>query len=196
MANREAAVAGEAEGEQMTEQMDTEMAKSREKAEASGTLRRKQRSTPSIGRMKEEWKRARAKEQEQRWREAMATSLGEIPAGEFNLEDVMLSLEEGDKQQTMAKDKTEKEEGYTKVYIKTHEKRAERSLMRSERREQEEECKRQETAWKKAQDAVDKKAQEEVEHVIERAQLEEEELAVQKRMEQRRKAQEVTDERS
>ena len=172
------------------------MANSKEKAEASGTSRRKQRLTPSIGRMKEERKRARAKEQGRRWREATATGLGEIPAGELDLEDAMLSPEEGDKQQIMAKDKTDKEKGYAKVYTKTHEKRAERSLTRSERREQEEECKRQETAWKKVQDAVDKKAQEGVERVIERAQLEEEELAVQKRMERRCKAQEVTDERS
>ena len=107
----------------------------------------------------------------------------------------MLSLEEGDKQQTSGKDKTDKEEGYTKVYTKTHEKRAERSLTRSERREQEEERRRQEAAQKKAQEAVDKRAQEEAKHVIERAQLEEEELAVQKRIEWKRKAQETSDER-
>ena len=57
MANREAAVAGGAEGEQMMEHTDTDKsAKSMEKAEASGTSRRKLRSTPSIGRMKEERK--------------------------------------------------------------------------------------------------------------------------------------------
>ena len=95
----------------------------------------------------------------------------------------MLSPEEGDKQQTSGKDKTDEEEGYAKVYTKTHEKRAEQSLTRLERREQEEECKRQETAWKKVQEAVDMRAQEEAKCVIERVQLEEEELAVQKRME-------------
>ena len=57
----------------------------------------------------------------------------------------MLSPDEGDKQQASGKDKTD-EEGYGKIYTETHEKRAERSLSRSERREQEEECKRQETA--------------------------------------------------
>ena len=61
-ADREAAVAGGAE--QMTEHTDTDKsAKSTEKAEASGTSGRKLRSTPSIGRMKEERKRARVKEQ-------------------------------------------------------------------------------------------------------------------------------------
>ena len=67
--------------------------------------------------------------------------------------------------------------------------------MRSERREQEEEHKRQEAAWKKAQEAVDRRAQEEAKRVIERAQLEEEELVVQKRIERKRKAQEASDER-
>ena len=86
------------------------------------------------------------KEQERQWREATATGLGEIPAGDLDLEDAMLSPEESDKQQASGKDKTEEEEGYAKVYTKTHEKRAERSLLRSERREQEEEHKRQETA--------------------------------------------------
>ena len=57
MANREATVAGGAESEQMTEHMDTDKsAKSTEKAEASGTSRTKQRSTSSIGRIKEEQK--------------------------------------------------------------------------------------------------------------------------------------------
>ena len=56
-AYREAAVAGEAGGEQMTECMDTDKsAKPMEKAEASDSLRRKPRSTPSISRMKEERK--------------------------------------------------------------------------------------------------------------------------------------------
>ena len=53
---------------------------------------------------------------------------------------------EGDKQQASGKDKMDEEEGYGKIYTKTHEKRAERSLSRSERREQEEERKRQEAA--------------------------------------------------
>ena len=57
MADREAAVAGEAGGEQMTERMDTDRsAKPTEKAEASDSSRRKPRSTPLISRMKEERK--------------------------------------------------------------------------------------------------------------------------------------------
>ena len=70
--------------------------------------------------------------------------MGEIPAGELDLEGAILSLNKGDKQQASVKDKMDEEEGYGKIYTKTHEKRAERSLSRSERREQEEEHKRQE----------------------------------------------------
>ena len=56
-ADREAAVAGEAGGEQTTECMATDKsAKPMEKAEVSDSLRRKPRSTPSISRMKEERK--------------------------------------------------------------------------------------------------------------------------------------------
>ena len=195
MANREVTVAGEAGGEQMTERTDTDKsAKPMEKAEANGSSRRKPRSTPSISRMKE-WKRAMIKKQERRWREVTASGLGEIPAGELNLEDAMLSPEESDKQQASGKDKMEEEEGYGKVYTKTHEKRAERSLSRSERREQEEKHKRQETARKEAQEAADRMAQDEAKCIIERAQLEEEELAVQKRIERKRKIQEMMDER-
>ena len=64
-ADREVAVAGEAGGKQMTECMDTDKsAKPMEKAEASDSSRRKQSSTPSISRMKEERKRAMIKKQE------------------------------------------------------------------------------------------------------------------------------------
>ena len=105
MADREAAVAGEAGGKQMTERTDTDKsAKPMEKAEASDSSRRKQRSTPSISRMKEERKWAMIKKQERRWREATASGLGKIPAGELDLEDAMLSPEESDKQQTSEKD--------------------------------------------------------------------------------------------
>ena len=56
-ADREAAVAGEAGGEQTTEQTDTDKsAKPMEKVEASDSSRRKPRSTPLISRMKEERK--------------------------------------------------------------------------------------------------------------------------------------------
>ena len=146
-ADKEVAVAGEAESEQMTEGTDTDKsAKPTDKAEASDSSRRKTRSTPLISRMKEERKRAKVKEQERRWAEATATGLGEIPAGQLDLEGSMISLDEGDKQQALGKDKMDKEEGYGKVYTKTHEKRAEQSLSRSERREEEEERKRQEAA--------------------------------------------------
>ena len=147
MADKEAAVAGEAESEQMTEGMDTDKsAKPMDKVGASDSSRRKTRSTPLISRMKEEWKQAKVKEQERQWAEVTATGLGEIPAGELDLEGAMISPDEGDKQQASGKDKMDKEEGYGKVYTKTHEKRAERSLSRLERREQEEERKRQEAA--------------------------------------------------
>ena len=52
-ADREATVAGGAEGEQITGMDTDKSAKSTEKAEESGTSRIKRRSTPSIGRMKE-----------------------------------------------------------------------------------------------------------------------------------------------
>ena len=146
-ADRGVAVAGEAESEQTTECMDTDkFAKPTDKAEASDSSRRKTRSMLSISRMKEERKCTKIKEQERRWAEATATSLGEIPARELDLEGTMISPDEADKQQASGKDKTDEQEGYGKIYTKTHEKRAERSLSRSERREQEEERKRQETA--------------------------------------------------
>ena len=56
MANREATVVGGAEGEQIMGTDTDKSAKSTEKAEESGTSRIKRRSTPSIGRMKEERK--------------------------------------------------------------------------------------------------------------------------------------------
>ena len=136
------------------------------------------------------------KKQERHWREVTASGLGEIPAGGLDLEDAMLSPDKSDKQQTSGKDKMEEEEGYGKVYTKTHEKRAERSLSRSERREQEEERKRQETTQKEAQEAAERRAQEEAKRIIKRAQPEEEELAVQKRLEHKHKIQEIVDERA
>ena len=107
----------------------------------------------------------------------------------------MLSLEEGEKQKTSEKQKVDEDEGYGKIYTKTHEKRAERSMSQAERREQDEKCKREEAAQKTTQEAADKLAQEEAKCVIERAQLEEEELAVQKWLEQKRKLQEMTEEK-
>ena len=106
----------------------------------------------------------------------------------------MISPDEGDKQQASAKDKTDEEEGYGKIYTKTHKKRAEQSLSRSERREQEEECKRQEATGEKGQEEADRVAQEEAKCNIQRAQLEEEEQVVQKRLECKRKIQEMVEE--
>ena len=110
--------------------------------------------------------------------------MGDAPAGDIDLEDAMLSPEESEKQQAGEKEKME-EEGYSKVYTKTHEKRAEQSMSRAERREQDEKRKRAETALKAAQEVKDRMAQDETKHIIERAQLEEEELAVQRRLEQK-----------
>ena len=50
--------------------------------------------------------------------------MGDAPAGDIDLEDAMLSPEESEKQQAGEKEKMEEEEGYSKVYTKTHEKRA------------------------------------------------------------------------
>ena len=50
--------------------------------------------------------------------------LGDTLAGDIDLENAMLSLEESKKQLAGEKEKTEEEEGYSKVYTKTHEKRA------------------------------------------------------------------------
>ena len=112
MADREAAATGEIHGEQVTgenvEQFD-ETAKPTDKDEtaepthkedkAAGSARRKPRSTPSISRMKDERHKAKIKEQEPRWREATNKGLGDTPAGDIDLEDAMLSLEESEKQQ-------------------------------------------------------------------------------------------------
>ena len=207
MADREVAAAGEIGGEQATgeniEQVDEtakpmgkgEMAKPTDKDKtvepmdkddkATGSERRKPRSTPSISRMKEEHRRARITEQERWWREATDRGLGDAPAGDIDLEDTMLSQEESEKQQAGEKEKMEEEEGYSKVYTKTHEKRAERSMSTAERREQDEKRKRAEAALKAAQEAKDRMAQDEAKHIIERAQLEEEELAVQRRLERK-----------
>ena len=106
----------------------------------------------------------------------------------------MISPDESDKQQTSGKDKTDKEEGYGRIYTKTHEKRAERSISRSERREKEEEHRRQEAERKKAQEEADRVTQEEARRIIERAQLEEEERAVQKRLDCKHKIQEMVEE--
>ena len=112
MADSEAAATGEIHGEQVTsenvEQFD-ETAKPTDKDEtvepmdkedkAAGSARRKPRSTPSISRMKDECRKAKIKEQEPRWREATNKGLGDTPAGDIDLEDAMLSLEESKNQQ-------------------------------------------------------------------------------------------------
>ena len=140
-ADREVAAAGEIGGEQATgenkEQVD-ETAKPTDEDKmveptdqddkVTGSARRKPRSTPSISKMKEERHRAKITEQERRWREATNKGLGDAPAGDIDLEDAMLSPEESKKQQAGKKEKTEEEEGYSKVYTKTHEKCAKRSM--------------------------------------------------------------------
>ena len=217
MADREVAAAGEIGSEQATseniEQVDEtaeptdkgETAKPTDKDETveptdkdnkvTGSARRKPRSTPSISRMKDERHRAKIKEQERRWKEVTNQGLGDAPAGDIDLEDAMLSPEESKKQQAGEKEKTEEEEGYSKVYTKIHEKCAERSMSRAERREQDEKCKRDEVALKAAQEAKDRMAQDEAKCIIERAQLEEEELAVQRRLEWKQKLQEMAEEK-
>ena len=155
--------------------------------------KKKPRSTPSAARLKEEKRRARVKEQERRWKEATEKGLGE-QGGDLDLEDVMMSPEEGEKHMEKAKKDTEESATYGKVYTKTHDKRAERSVSRAERKEQEEQKRREETQKAVAEAEASKVAQEEAKRVIERAQLEEEELAVQKRMERKRKEQELTEE--
>ena len=157
------------------------------KAKHSEDTEKKQRSTLSISKLKEERKKAKAKEQEKRWSEATSKGLGEIPMEGLDLEVAMLSPEEGEQQQIAEKGKMAEEEGYSKVYTKTHEKRAERSVTRSEKREQDEKCKKQEAALKEAHEAEDRMAQDEVQHSTEEKRLEEEEAMVQKKMERRRK---------
>ena len=58
-------------------------------------------------------------------------------------------------------------------------------MSRAERREQDEKHKREEVAMKAAQEAKDRMAQDEAKRVIERAQLEEEEIVVQRRLERK-----------
>ena len=65
----------------------------------------------------------------------------------------------------------------------------------AEKREQDKKHKKEEAAKKAAQETADRLKQEEVKHIIERAQLEEEELAVQKRLEHKRKLQEMAEEK-
>ena len=107
----------------------------------------------------------------------------------------MMSPDEGEKQTDKTKKDMEESDTYNRVYTKTHEKRAERSMSRVERKEQEEKKKKEEVAKKMAQAEADRLAQEEAKCIIERAQLEEEELAVQKRLDHKRKQQELEEER-
>ena len=165
------------------------------KTKHSEDTEKKPRSTPSISKLKEERKKAKIKEQEKRWSEATSKGLGEIPIEGLDLEVAMLSPEESEKQQTAEKEKTAEKEGYGKVYTKTQEKRAERTLSRAVKREQVEKRKRQEAALEEAQEATDRMAQDEAQRIIERAQLEEEELSIQKKMERRRKRKDMEDQK-
>ena len=143
---------------------------------------RKTRSTASVSKIKEQRRQAMVKEQERHWQEATKKGLGDVAVAEVDLEEAMMS-EESEKQEEKDKEKSKEAE----VYTKTHEKRAERSLSRAEKREQEEKRKKEEADRKAAQLKADRYAQEEVKQIIERAQLEEEELAVQKKMERKQK---------
>ena len=59
----------------------------------------------------------------------MAYGLGEAPAREVDLEDAMMSPEEKKQQEEEKQKKEEKqEEGYGRIYMKTHEKGGGRSL--------------------------------------------------------------------
>ena len=105
----------------------------------------------------------------------------------------MMSLEEEGQLLEEEKWKADEDEGYSIVYTKTHEKRAEQSMSRAERREQDEKHKKDEAAKKAAQEEADRLAQEEAKCVIKRAQLKEEQLAIQKRLEHKRKLQEMVE---
>ena len=56
-----------------------------------------------------------------------------ILPGNLDLEDAMMSPEEEEKQLEGEKQKADEDVGYSKVYTKTHEKQAERSMSRAER---------------------------------------------------------------
>ena len=148
---------------------------------------KKPRSTPSAARLKEEKRQVRIKEQERRWKEATEKVVLGEPAGDIDLEDAMKSPEEEEKQTEKSKKDTDESGTYGKVYMKTHEKRGERSVSRAERKEQEEKKKSEQAAAKAAQAEADRLAQEEARRIIKRAQLEEKEMAVQKRLEHKRK---------
>ena len=144
----------------------------------------------SVNKLREQWRQAKVHEQEKQWREVIAKGLGEAPVGKLDLEDVMMSPEEEEKQ----KEGEKQEEGYGKVYMKTHEKHGARSISRAERREQEEQKKKEEAAKKAAQEVANWVAADEVKRIIEREQLDEEEMAVQKRLECKRKLQAMVEE--
>ena len=155
--------------------------------------RRKPRSTPSVVKLSE-WKRQeKIKQQQKRWKEVTEKGLGSDTTGEMDLEEAMMSPGEEEKQTDKDTQKTGETEGYGEVYTKTHEKRAERSLSRAEKREQDEKCKKEEEAKKAAQEEVDRLPQEEAKRVIKRAQLEEKESAVQRRIDRKRKLQDRTE---
>ena len=113
------ATVGEKEGVQQPEEQAAGT-----KGSTKEDSKKKLRSTPSAARLKEEKRRARIKEQERRWKEATEKGLGEWE-GDIDLEDAMMSPEEGEKQTDKTKKDTEESDTYGKVYMITHEKRAE-----------------------------------------------------------------------
>ena len=178
------ATVGEEEGVQQPEEQAAGTKDSTKEDSKKST-----RSTPSAAKRKEEKRRARTKEKEKKWKEVTEKGLGERE-GDLDLEEAMMSPEEGERQTEKTKKDTEESDMYGKVYTKTHERRAERSVSRAERKEQKEQKKKEEVQKAAAEAEADRIAQEEAKRVIERAQLEEEELAVQKRLERKRRQQE------
>ena len=152
-------------------------------------MNQKKCSTPSVSKIREKRHEAVRKEQERRWKEATEKHDANVP--EVDLEEAMMTLEEEDKQEKPKEDESER---YRKVYTKTHEKKAKRSISRAEKKAQDEQQRKEEAACQAAQAEVDKIAQDEARRLIERKQLEAEEIAVQKKLDRKCKLQELVEE--
>ena len=167
----------------VTKQTHKRQRGSKAAAEETDDPKKKLRVTQSVTKLKEQKRQEKIKEQERRWKETKSRSASEAAAREVDLEEAMMSPEEeGD------------QEGYGKKYMKTHEKRGERSVSRVENREQDKKKKKEEAAKKAAKEEAYRIAVEEVKCIIERAQLKEEELAVQKRLEREQKLRDMAEE--
>ena len=148
---------------------------------------RKKCSTQSITKLWEKKRQSVMKEQEWRWKEA--TEKRDTISTEVDLEDAMMSPEEEDKQ-VEEKERADVSEGYEKVYTKMHEMRGEQSISRAEKKAQGEQQRKDEEACKAAKAQVDKCAQDEAQRLIEKQQLEAEEMAVQRRIDKKRELEE------